>query len=270
MTAMRAVRSELMKFFSTRLWWGMALGIFAAGAAFSVLYAFLYTSEAMAEAMGAGAGTMPTGSPTQIANSVYTAGAQVGYLLLLTIGVMQVGAEYRHQTITGTFLATPHRGRAMLAKVGALLAIGSLYALISLIGSVAFGALTLDLRGADPFPALGVLRTLALTLLVLGLWALIGLGIGILIPNQVAALLIGVGVAWLVEPIVAYALAFWDFASRHLVPFFPSTATQGVLDLARTPEQHLLDWWAAALVLTAYAAALAGIGILRAQRQDVT
>ena len=30
---------------------------------------------------------------------------------------------------------------------------------------------------------------------MLGLWALIGLGVGILIPNQVAALLIAIGVA---------------------------------------------------------------------------
>src|ERR1035437_5354049 len=37
-----------------------------------------------------------------------------------------------------------------------------------------------------------------LSLLVLGLWSLIGLGAGILIPNQVAAILIAVGAAWIV------------------------------------------------------------------------
>ena len=59
----------------------------------------------------------------------------------------------------------------------------------------------LNLRGAEAFPSTAILRTLALSLLVLGLWALIGLGLGILIPNQVAALMIGVGVAWIVEPL---------------------------------------------------------------------
>lgn len=265
---MRAVRSELMKFFTTRLWWGMAIGVFVTAAGFAVLFGFLYTSEAMAEASGPGG--VPTGTPTQIANSVYTAGASVGYLLMLTIGVIQVGAEYRHKTITGTFLATPHRGRTMLAKVIALLVIGAAYGLLSLVGSVGLGAVTLQLRDADPFPSTSVLRTLALSLLVLGLWALIGLGIGILIPNQVAALLIGVGVAWLVEPLLAFALGFWDFAQQHLVPYFPSEATQGVLDLTSNPGQHRLDWWLAALVLTAYAVVLAGIGILRTQRQDVS
>ena len=49
--------------------------------------------------------------------------------------------------------------------------------------------LVLNLRGEDAFPSTEVLRTLLLSLLVLGLWALIGLGLGILIPNQVAALM---------------------------------------------------------------------------------
>ena len=30
-----AIRSEFRKFFTTRLWWGMAVGIFLAGAAFA-------------------------------------------------------------------------------------------------------------------------------------------------------------------------------------------------------------------------------------------
>ena len=40
------IRSELRKFFTTRLWWGMAVGIFLAGAAFATLFGFLLTSEA--------------------------------------------------------------------------------------------------------------------------------------------------------------------------------------------------------------------------------
>ena len=93
----------------------------------------------------------------------------------------------------------------MLAKVVALLGIAAGYGVVSLLGSVSVGALVLNLRGAEAFPSTEVLRTLALSLLVLGLWALIGLGLGILIPNQVAALMIGVGVAWIVEPLLGLA-----------------------------------------------------------------
>jgi ABC-type transport system involved in multi-copper enzyme maturation permease subunit len=260
-----AIRSELRKFFTTRMWWGMAIGVFLSAAGMALLYAILFTSSVM-EDQGA-----PVGDATQIANSVYTAGISVSYLLMLTIGVIQIGAEYRHKTITGTFLATPHRARAMLAKVVALLGIAAGYGVLSLVGSVTVGAVALELGGADPFPSVEVLRTLALSLLVLGLWALIGLGVGILIPNQVAALLIGVGVAWIVEPLLSFALSYWEFAADHLVPYFPSTATNDVINaVAGSPDATRLDWWAAALVLVAWAALLSGAGIVRALRQDVS
>ncbi|MEZ5093514.1 ABC transporter permease subunit [Nocardioides sp.] len=265
----RQVRSELLKLFTTRLWWGMAIGVFAGGAAFSTLFGVLYGTDNLGQLSNGGGSIV--GDTTQIVNTVYTAGIGVGYLLLLTIGVIQIGSEYRHQTITGTFLATPKRVRVMLAKVVALLVIGAGYALVSMAGSVAFGATTLALFGKDPFPSVEVLRTLALSLLVLGLWALIGLGVGILIRNQIAALLIGVGVAWIVEPLLAFGLSFVDALRQHVVPFFPSEATNAVINTVESSSDTVrLSWWAAALVLAAYAAVLAGLGIWRTVREDIS
>ena len=262
-----AITSELRKFFTTRLWWGMAIAIFLAAAVFALLFGFVYTVDS-----GADPQLDPTfGDPTRVANSVYTAGLGVGYLLLLTIGVMQIGSEYRHKTITSTFLATPRRGQAMLAKVVALMVLGAIYGLISLAGSVSVGALTLITRGYDAFPSADIARTLALSLLVLGLWALIGLGLGILIPNQVAALIIGIGVAWIVEPLAGIVLNFWEFSREYIAPYLPSQATNSIVQGVSTmPDQVQLEWWAAALVLAAWAALLSGIGILRTLRQDVS
>jgi ABC-2 type transport system permease protein len=261
-----AIRSELRKFFTTRLWWGMAIAIFVAGAAFAALFGFLLTGD-----QAGGPNGVPTGTPTQIASSVYTGGLSVGYLLLLTIGVLQIGSEYRHKTISGTFLATPRRLRAMLAKVVALLGIGAVYGLISLVGSVIVGSIVLTARGVDAFPSGTIVRTLALSLLVLGLWALIGLGIGILIPNQVAALLIGVGVAWIVEPLIGFAMSFWDFGREHVAQFLPTGATNAVVNaVSNNPDEVRLEWWGGALVLMAYAALLAGFGIWRTTRADIT
>ena len=261
----RAVRAELLKFFTTRLWWGMAIAVLLAGGAFALLFGIIFTTDNAQVNGGA------VGGPVQIANTVYTAGLSLGYLLMLTIGVMHIGSEYRHKTITSTFLAIPHRSRVMLAKVVALLLIGAGYGVVSLIGSVAVGAVTLQARGADPFPSTEILRTLALSLLVLGLWCLIGLGVGILIPNQVAALLIGIGVAWIAEPLLAFALSFWDFGRDHIAPYLPSSATSSVVNgVQNSPDAVTLSWWAAALVLAAWAAVLSGIGIARTVRQDVS
>jgi ABC-2 type transport system permease protein len=264
-----AIRSEFRKFFTTRLWWGMAIAIFVAAALFSGFFAWALTQD-LGEGAG-GPGGLPTGDATQVANSVYTGGLSVGYLLLLTIGVLQIGSEYRHKTITGTFLTTPKRLRAMLAKVVALLGIGAVYGLISLAGSVSVGAVVLRLLDADAFPSSELIRTLALSLLVLGLWALIGLGIGILIPNQVAALLIGIGVAWIVEPIAGVLLGLWDWGSEHVVQFLPTQATNAIVNAVQDASGSArLEWWGGALVLATYAALLAGFGIWRTTRADIT
>lgn len=260
-----AIRSELRKFFTTRMWWGMAIGMFIAGAAFAALFGFLLTSDVSAGPPGQEIQV----DAVQLANSVYVGGLGIGYLLTLTIGIMQIGSEYRHKTITSTFLSTPNRLRAMLAKVVALLVIGALYGLISLIGSVTVGAVVLNARGADPFPGTEVLRTLALSLLVLGLWALIGLGIGILIPNQVAAILIGVGVAWIVEPLLGFGMNFWEWGREHVAPYLPSAATNSVVNAAQSAGEIRLEWWGGALVLAAYAIVLSGFGIWRTMRADI-
>jgi ABC-2 type transport system permease protein len=265
-----SIRSELLKFFTTRLWWGMAIAVFVAGAGFALLFGLLFTSESLMEA-ASGPGGVPSGDATQIANSVYTGGLSVGYLLMLCIGVLQIGMEYRHKTITATFLAVPKRSRAMVAKVLALFAIAAAYGALMLVGSISVGALVLNLRGEDAFPSIEVLRTLLLSLLVLGLWAQIGLGLGILIPNQVAALMIGVGIAWIIEPLAGLAIKASDFGREHIAPLMPTEATNAIVNAVQSsPDDVRLTWWAAALALAGWAALLAVPGIWRTVRQDVS
>jgi ABC-2 type transport system permease protein len=266
-----AIKAEFRKFFTTRMWWGMAIAIFVAGAGLAVLFGFLLT-QPVDPSTPPGQGP-PTGTAEQVANSVYTGGLQLGYLLTLTIGVLQIGSEYRHKTISSTFLGTPKRATVMGAKIIALLGIGAIYGLLSLVGSVVAGSIVLKARGLEPFPTSGVLRTLALGLLVLGLWALIGLGAGILIPNQVAALLISIGVAWIVEPLLGFGLSFWEWGRDHIVPYLPTQASQAMVngvtqggDNAAQP----LTWWGGALVLAAYAALMAGFGSWRTVRSDIS
>ena len=113
-------------------------------------------------------------------------------------------------------------------------------------------------------------RTLALSLLVLGLWSLIGLGAGILIPNQVAAILIAVGAAWIVDPLAAFGLSFASWG-QPIVSYLPSSATSAMVgQINGNANVELLSWWAGALVLVAYAAVLSGIGSLLTVRRDVT
>ena len=86
--------------------------------------------------------------PDAGAANVYTAGLRLAYLLTLAIGVMTIGSEYRHKTITTTFLATPKRvaGHGGQGRRRCW-ASAPCTAWSSLVGSVAVGATVLTLRG---------------------------------------------------------------------------------------------------------------------------
>jgi len=262
-----AITAEFRKLFTTRLWWGMAIGVFIAGAGLAGLFAAI----AGRDFGGGEGGGPPRLDPLQTATNVYVSGLSIAYLMTLAIGVMAIGAEYRHKTITSTFLATPRRVRVMVAKVVSLLGSGAFYGLVFVVGSVGVGATVLSVRSLPAFPETGpIVRTLALSPLVLGLWALIGLGAGILIPNQVAALLVAVGVAWIVEPIAGVVLNNWSWGA-DIARFFPSQATGAIVQsVSGTPGADPLSWWGGALVLIGYAAVLAGVGSALTVRRDVT
>ncbi|MGV1010130.1 MAG: ABC transporter permease [Dermatophilaceae bacterium] len=261
------VRSELRKFFTTRMWWGMAIAVVLSGIAFAALNGFFLTSDAAAQA------GVATQTDAELARTVYTGGLQVAYLLTLAIGVLTIGSEYRHKTITATFLAVPKRTRVLGAKVVALLGIGAGYGALALASSFAVGAVILASKGHPVWPDATIGRTLALGLLVLGLWGLIGLGIGILIPNQIAALFIAVGVAWIVEPLLTFLLSTQEWGSS-LARFFPSSATTAVLGASNNGGGGVtlatFEWWGGALILIAYAAVMAVIGTALTVRRDVT
>jgi len=266
-----AVKAEFRKFFSTRMWWGMAIGVFLAGALFAVLFALVVAGSRQQGGPGGGGPRLPGLDNTEMVSTVYTAGLSIAYLLTLVVGVMSIGSEYRHKTVTSTFLSTPKRVRVMVAKVTSLLGIGVFYGLVFLVGSVGVGGAAIAMKGFSPFPEVGpIARALALSLLVLGLWSLLGLGAGILIPNQVAAILIAVGAAFIVEPLAGFLLSLVSWGEK-IVPYMPSQATAAMVGQINTSSTvKPLSWWAGALVLVAYAAVLAGIGSFLTVRRDVT
>ena len=57
-----AITAELRKFFTTRMWWGMAIAIVLAGAGFALLFGFIFTSDAATVSGGPGGRTITTTS----------------------------------------------------------------------------------------------------------------------------------------------------------------------------------------------------------------
>lgn len=270
-----AIRSELLKYTSTRTSWGLTAGMFVTGIGFSALFGALFVYGNILE----GVELADVTSPLLLARIIYTSAIQFGYLLALVIGVLSIGQEYRHHTVTGTFLATPQRTKVIAAKVVALCIIAAVSGVVHVVGALIGGGLILGTAGLPVYPdAAELTRTLLLMLLVLALWTLIGLGVGVLIPNQVAALCLAIAVAWIVEPLAGFGLTFVSWGET-LSRYFPSQVTAATLDVFTGTDEALrsalggpaepLGWAVAALVLLAYAAVMAGIGLVLTRSRDI-
>ena len=261
------VRAELLKLFSTRLWWGLLLGVVVTSAAFAGLLAATAGQD-----VGQGLPSGPLEDPATV-RTIYTAGLGLSYIFSLALGVIAMAGEFRNGTMTGTALAVPHRPRIVLAKLAALLVVGALYGVAAVVTGVVVGGSIVAARGADVLPAGAELgRALPLAVLAVALWAVIGLGVGTLIRNQVLALMLAVGIAWLAEPLITLLLNAVDLGA--IGRYMPSAATSAIADPIADNgtgvSYELLPWWGGALVLLAYAAVSAGLGTALTLRRDIT
>lgn len=263
----RLVRSELIKLFSTRLWWGLLVGVVLSSAAFAALLSLTAGQD-----LGPGAPTGGIDDPST-ARTVYTAGISVAYLFALALGVIVMAGEFRHQTMTATALAVPHRARIVVAKLAAVTVVGAGYGVATVLTGVLVGAPILAARGGEALPSdVGALvRALLLAVLAIGLWAVIGLGVGTLIRNQVLALMLAIGLAWFAEPLIGLGLNAADLG--EVARFLPSMATSALVEPSTGGGGFtfdLLPWWGAALVLLGYALVSGGLGTLLTLRRDIT
>jgi ABC-2 type transport system permease protein len=128
---------------------------------------------------------------SRVRDVLISATAAATYVPLFVLGVLAVTTEYRYQTITPTVLATPSRWALMTAKLITYALVGAIYALICLLVELAVALPWLSARhvhvalGENKGPLLSVF-------IVLTMFALVGLGVGALVRNQIVAVSVGV------------------------------------------------------------------------------
>ena len=258
------LRSELVKVLTTRLWWGLLVGV----AVYAAVSAGVTAGFAGVDP-GAGQPAAPGLDSPDALRGVYAGSAFSGaYVFALVLGVTGMTGEFRYQTATPTFLATPRRSRVVLAKAAAHLAVGAAYGVCGVVLAFLVGGVVVAARGYDlGLGAPGLWRAVALAVLAVALWTLLGLGVGTLVRNQVAAILTAVGIAFLLEPLLALGLSALDLdVVGKLLPSSASSAMTSPPSLVT----DLLPWWGGALVMIAYAVAFAGLGVAASVRRDVT
>lgn len=274
MRFVNAVRAETAKLLTVRLWWLLMLILvvyigFTAGVIGGLFGAI---GDQMAAQPGA-----PALPPEMLPPLVYSTTTAVGYVFPLLLGAMLTTGEFRHQTLTPTFLATPRRGVVLGSKLFVLAVAGAVFGVAGLVASMGAGAPLLELTGNDA--ALGESETWLLAarvVLAMALWAVIGVGVGVLVPNQVASIVIVLAFTQFVEPILRLMAPTWEWTAE-VGKFLPGAASDALVGAsiysafaAGPGEAKILEWWQGGLVLLAFAVLAAAIGYVTSWRKDVT
>ncbi|QXC60814.1 ABC transporter permease [Aquihabitans sp. G128] len=175
------IRSEWIKFRSVR---STLITLFLAGA-FVVLIAVIAAVQASDDGV------------THLTD--LTAGVSVAALIFGALGVQVLGQEYRFNTIRPTFTAMPRRWRVLAAK---LIVVTTACAAISVVmvafcwvvGAALVGNFEVD--GVDQRAMLGIV------LFSIG-WSALGMGVGAIVRQPVAGILILLAEAFVVESLLS-------------------------------------------------------------------
>ncbi len=190
--------------------------------------------------------------------AVFQVGTRAGMIFAGLAGVLAITAEIRHGTIRPTFLVSPRRWPVLAAKLAVGGLVGIVYGLLAEGLMAAAATVAFSARGIPTLLTGGdYARILAGGAAAAALWAILGVGIGALVRNQVASLV---------------GLLSWMFLVESVSEgFVPGVAryTPGGAGLSLAGNEHKLSTAVGALVLVLYAAASAAAGWVGTLRRDV-
>lgn len=251
----RLVGGEFRKLFTTKLWLWLLLGAFAVTAMFLGFTIGFDGQEGNPQA--------PLSTPEGQRNLFGAAGGAGIFALIL--GIIAVTGEFRHQTVTPTFLATPHRGRVVVSKLLFYAAVGVGYGVAVLALAVAIVLPSLSAKDIDfSLTSNGIPGAMGGVVVGIAVYAVLGVGIGALIRNQIAAVVGALVYLFVVEGFVAALPTIRDYYK-----YFPGGAN-AALTGTQQPNTALLEPWAGGLLLVAYGVVFAIAGSWLAVRRDVS
>lgn len=279
------VKAEFRKTFTTNLWWALlipaALIGFGSGWMGSTFAGIINSFE-------------PLDRPVPLALLSVAASTNFSTIFGALFGALSVAGEYRHKTITTSFLTANPRGAVLVAKLVVAAAVGAGYGVITVL-SAGLGALIGVSQGFGGFGDLGdCLGVAGACVLSMVLWTLLGVGFGALVANAVLAVILPLVYKFVVEFILSMALAGSDGSA--VSPYLPGAAGNGIVsnlavplfiagvagpdepDVPRAAFEilHLFfggdyghAWWASLLTFLAYTAVFVAGGWWASQRRDV-
>jgi ABC-2 type transport system permease protein len=251
----RLVRAEWTKLFTTRVWIGLVLGACVMVAGFSALLVGFAGSAQPGQPPFPGVGD-PEFEKLAFATAANTV------VLFLILGIIGMTQEYRHRTATPTFLTSPRRGRVVVAKLVAYALAAVPFAVLVLAVNVLVVTVYAGARGDAPSLSGDNLRVLASSGVALVIYAIIGVGVGALLRNQVGAIVGSLVYLFVVETVIRSIPA-----TSGAYKWMPGGALEALTATFAGPE--LLEPWQGGLLLLGYGLVAAFLGTVLAVRRDV-
>lgn len=254
------LKAEWRKAATTKVLWGLVIA--------AILFACLNVALLILLRPSA-ARDLPSGAlltnPDYITNIIGSAGSSAFFALIL--GIIGMTAEFRHLTITATFLASPRRSQVLVAKTVMYLLIGAVMGAVTFAVSFGLAVALLASRDHAPIDGSQALQILGGVALGYAIYAVVGVALGALVRVQVAAVIGALAFTLIAEPLLGI---FFDWVGKWL----PGGALRAVLQATsasgRGVPSDLLPVWAGALVLIAYAVAFGAVASATTLRRDIT
>ena len=241
------IRSEYRKLRTTRTIWGLLAGLVALSG--------LATWGIIANtSLGATAAltSLPVFVPLLMVVPVFA----------LVLGVRAYTDEARHGSIVPTLLASPDRRRVVASKLVVVAAAGAAIALAAVVVALGITVAWLAADGVAITVAAGSLALLVAKVAALGiLWSAIGLGIGLFVSHQVAAI-----VGSLVWLLVGESLV--EVVSAGVAKFLPVHAGTALLG-THASDATLVAPLVGAGLLAGWALLSLGVGARAFVRRDI-
>ncbi|HEX6873751.1 MAG TPA: ABC transporter permease subunit [Micromonosporaceae bacterium] len=309
----RLIKAELLKIWTTNSWWvfglitlvttGIGLLITISQAHDEVSFAESQQSQPPPDFGGPkGPDGEPMGGPSQeeidrmreqyfasidigrilvrSAGNIFTSGQFFGLLFMVILGALIVTNEFFHQTATTTFLATPHRTKVIVSKLAAAMLIAFGFWAVTTAVNLGVGNAFFSFGDYSlPLSDWPVLRAMLMNLLAYVIWAVLGVGLGVLIRSQLGATLTGAAFYLLSFPV---AFLFFGLVRQYLIQQdwvwnlmvgVPGVASQVMITtepLQFGPTQTSPEWWVGALVLVGYGLVASLIGTLITRIRDIS
>jgi ABC-2 type transport system permease protein len=184
-------------------------------------------------------------------------------VMSVVLGVRAYTDEARHGSIVPTLLATPERRRVVAAKLVVVAGTAAVFAVVASAVAAGFGMIWFAAHGIALSAGVGALALVVGKIVLVAMaWSMIGLGVGLAVGHQVAAIVGSLIYLLVVEDLVGALLP-------GVAKFLPSNAADSAVGMWAS-DANLLAPVAGALLLAAWITAFVLAGTTRLQHRDIS